>query len=173
MSRWNRRVILRSACFFYFGMCSLYLLGQTSAPVGAALPSAAQDSKSSPSFSGPADSNVTLGVGDLIEINVFGVPDLSTKTRVSGTGDFYLPLIDYVHVAGLSTDEAQTLIQKRLEDGGFVRAPHVSIFVGESASQSITLMGEVMRPGPYAAIGDRRLFDIISAGGGLTGKAGG
>ena len=153
MSRCNRRFILRSACFFYFGMCSLYLLGQTSAPVGAALPSAAQDSKSSPSFSGPADSNVTLGVGDLIEINVFGVPDLSTKTRVSGTGDVYLPLIDYVHVAGLSSDEAQTLIQKRLEDGGFVRAPHVSIFVGESASQSITLMGEVMRPGPYAAIG--------------------
>jgi polysaccharide export outer membrane protein len=115
---------------------------------------------------------VKLGIGDLIEISVFGVPDLSTKTRVSGSGDVYLPLIDYVHIAGLTTDEAQELIQKRLEDGGFVRGPHVSIFVDESASQAITLVGEVNHPGPYPAIGERRLFDLISAAGGLSDKAG-
>jgi len=119
-----------------------------------------------------ANSNVKLGIGDLIEISVFGVPDLSSKTRISGSGDVYLPLIDYVHVANLTTDEAQELIQKRLEDGGFVRGPHVSIFVDESASQAITLMGEVSRPGAYPAIGERRLFDLISAAGGLTEKAG-
>ena len=103
---------------------------------------------------------------------MFGVPDLSTKTRISGSGDVYLPLIDYVHVAGLTTDEAQQLIQKRLEDGGFVRGPHVSIFVNESASQAITMVGEVSRPGSYPAIGERRLFDLISAAGGLTSRAG-
>jgi len=119
-----------------------------------------------------ANSNVKLGIGDLIEIGVFGVPDLSTKTRISGSGDIYFPLIDYVHIADLTTDEAQELIQKRLEDGGFVRGPHVSIFVDESASQAITLMGEVNKPGPYPAIGERRLFDLISAAGGLTDKAG-
>ncbi|MFZ0479753.1 MAG: polysaccharide biosynthesis/export family protein [Terriglobales bacterium] len=118
------------------------------------------------------NSNVKIGIGDLVEVSVFGVPDLSTKTRITGTGDIYLPLIDYVHVADLTTDEAQELIQKRLEDGGFVRTPHVSIFVDESASQSITMVGEVVRPGPYPAIGDRRLFDLISAAGGLTDKAG-
>ena len=111
-------------------------------------------------------------MGDLIEINVFGVPDLSTKTRISGSGDLYLPLIDYVHVADLTTDEAQELIQKRLEDGGFVRGPHVSIFVDESASQAVILLGEVAHPGAYPAIGDRRLFDMISAAGGLSDKAG-
>jgi len=119
-----------------------------------------------------ANSNTKLGVGDLIEISVFGVPDLSTKARISGSGDVYLPLIDYVHLASLTTDEAQELIQKRLEDGGFVRGPHVSIFVDESASQAITLVGEVTRPGAYPAIGERRLFDLISAAGGLTDKAG-
>jgi polysaccharide export outer membrane protein len=119
-----------------------------------------------------ANSNVKLGIGDLIEITVFGVPDLTTKTRVSGSGDVYLPLIDYVHVAELTTDEAQELIQKRLEDGGFVRGPHVAIFVDESASQAITVIGEVIRPGAYPAIGERRLFDLISAAGGLTDKAG-
>jgi polysaccharide export outer membrane protein len=115
---------------------------------------------------------VKLGVGDLVEVSVFGVPELSTKTRISGSGDIYLPLIDYVHVADLTSDEAQELIQKRLEDGGFVRGPHVAIFVDESASQAITMVGEVNHPGPYPAIGDRHLFDMISAAGGLTEKAG-
>ena len=87
-----------------------------------------------------ANANVRLGIGDLIEVAVFGVPDLSTKTRISGSGDIYLPLIDYVHVGDLTTDEAQELIQKRLEEGGFVRGPHVAIFVDEAASQSITLV---------------------------------
>jgi len=119
-----------------------------------------------------ANSNVKLGIGDLIEISVFGVPDLATKTRISGSGDVYLPLIDYVHVADLTTDEAQELIQKRLEDGGFVRGPHVAIFVDESASQAITVLGEVNRSGAYPAIGERHLFDLISAAGGLTDKAG-
>jgi len=119
-----------------------------------------------------ANSNVKLGVGDLIDITVYGVPDLLTKTRISGSGDVYFPLIDYVHIADLTTDEAQELIQKRLEDGGFVRGPHVSIFVDESASQAIMMVGEVGHPGPYPAIGERRLFDLISEAGGLTDKAG-
>src|SRR6202795_44880 len=172
MSRRNRRFLLRSLYVLLVGSCSLDLLAQT--PVTGEGPQPAPANKT-PKPQSPrllANSNVKLGVGDLIEISVFGVPDLSTKARISGSGDVYLPLIDYVHLAALTTDEAQELIQKRLEDGGFVRGPHVSIFVNESASQAITLVGEVNRPGAYPAIGDRRLFDLISAAGGLTDKAG-
>jgi polysaccharide export outer membrane protein len=119
-----------------------------------------------------ANSSVKLAAGDLIELSVFAVPELATKTRISSSGDIYLPLIDYVHVADLTVDEAQELIQKRLEDGGFVRGPHVTIFVDESASQAITVVGEVAHPGLVSAIGERRLYDILSAAGGLTDKAG-
>jgi polysaccharide biosynthesis/export protein len=172
MSARNRRFLLQSGYVFLAGLCSLQLVGQT-APAGAAPPSsAASQTASAPSHRLLANSNVKLGIGDLVEVSVFGVPDLSTKARISGSGDVYLPLIDYVHIADLTTDEAQELIQKRLEDGGFVRGPHVSIFVDESASQSVTVLGEVTHPGPYAAIGERRLFDLISAAGGLTEKAG-
>jgi polysaccharide biosynthesis/export protein len=120
----------------------------------------------------PASSSTKLESGDLLELNVFGVPDLSTKVRISNSGDVYLPLIDYVHLAGLTVDEAQELIEKRLEDGGFVRGPHVSIFVDESASQAISVLGEVSHPGPYPSVGEPRLYDLLSAAGGLTEKAG-
>src|SRR5579862_2636028 len=175
MPRRNKGFAMRSVSAFFLMLCSLQLLAQTpptetqqpSTPGttaatrkpgndGTTIQPAPQNSHSVP------HSNAKLGVGDLVEVIVFGVPDLSTKSRISGSGDVYLPLIDYVHVADLSADEAQELIQKRLEDGGFVRSPHVSVLVDEAASQSITVLGEVNRPGPYIANGERRLFDVIS-----------
>jgi polysaccharide export outer membrane protein len=116
--------------------------------------------------------NLRLGPGDLLEVSVYNVPELSTRTRISNTGDLYLPLIDYVHVAGLTTEESQKVIEKRLSDGGFVKDPHVALFVNESLSQTVSLLGEVSRPGAYPVYGERRLFDLLSAAGGLTDRAG-
>lgn len=113
-----------------------------------------------------------LGAGDLLEVSVYNVPELNTKARVSNSGDVYLPLIDYVHVADLTLEEAQGIIEKRLEDGGYVRNAHVTIFLDESASQGVTILGEVARPGIYPALGERRLYDMISAAGGFTPAAG-
>jgi polysaccharide biosynthesis/export protein len=173
MTRRNCGFVLRSVYTFVVIFCSIRLVGQTDVKGEVPQPTAPPAQTSAPQASRLLpNSNVKLGVGDLVEIAVFGVPDLSAKTRISGSGDIYLPLIDYVHVADLTTDEAQAMIQKRLEDGGFVRNPHVSIFVDESVSQSITLLGEVSHPGPYPATGERRLFDLLSAAGGLTDKAG-
>jgi len=147
---------------------------QAAAATAAARPDP-QKNSASDAATGASDTSEStpqrLGGGDLIEVNVYNVPELSTKARVSNSGDVYLPLIDYVHVADLTTDEAQSLIQKRLEDGGFVRNPHVTIFVDESASQGITLLGEVMKPGIYPSLGDRKLYDVISMAGGFTQSA--
>jgi polysaccharide biosynthesis/export protein len=109
-----------------------------------------------------------LGAGDLLEVSVYNVPELSSKARVGTSGDVYLPLVDYVHVGDLTVEEAQSLIAKRLEDGGFVRSPHVTIFVDESASQGVTVLGEVSKPGIYPDLGDHKLYEIISEAGGFT-----
>lgn len=119
-----------------------------------------------------AGGQVRLGGGDLIELSVYNVPELSTKARVGNSGDVYLPLIDYVHIGDLTVEEAQTLIEKRLSDGGFVRNPHVTIFVDESSSQGITVLGDVTKPGIYPNLGDHRLYEIISEAGGFTPTAG-
>jgi len=175
----NRRFILRAAQVVALGLCSASLAAQVaSSPAAAATsPNAQQSSPATSSNDAPAqrlaaNSNTKLGAGDLIDVAVFGVPDLGTKTRISSSGDVYLPLIDYVHVADLTIDEAQELIQKRLEDGGFVRNPHVTVFVEEAQSQAITMVGELAHPGPYTISGNRNLYDMISAAGGLSDKAG-
>jgi polysaccharide export outer membrane protein len=111
---------------------------------------------------------VKLGPGDLIEVSVYNVPELASKVRVSNNGDIYLPLIDYVHVDGLTQEEAQSLIEKRLSDGGFVRNPHVTIFVDDAASQGVTLIGEVNKPGIYPDTANHKLYEVISEAGGFS-----
>ena len=125
-----------------------------------------------PSKDNPGKSLITtLGRGDLIEVSVYNIPELSSKVRVSNSGDVYLPLIDYVHVEGLTQEEAQSLIEKRLGDGGFVRNPHVTIFVDEFTSQGVTIIGEVAKPGIYPDIGEHKLYQVVSQAGGFTQNA--
>jgi len=111
-----------------------------------------------------------LGPGDLVEMNVYNVPELTTKTRISSNGDMYCPLIGYMHVGGMTAEEAQATIEQRL--GEFVKSPHVTLFVAEYASQGVSVLGEVARPGVYPVLGQQHLFDVLSAAGGLTEKAG-
>jgi polysaccharide biosynthesis/export protein len=118
------------------------------------------------------DSTLKLGVGDLVEMTVYNVPDLTTKMRVASDGEIYLPLISYVHVAGLTIEEAEDLIQSRLTEEHYLKDPHVSLFVSEYASAGASIFGEVMRPGIYPVLGQPHLFDLISSAGGLTEKAG-
>ena len=141
---------------------------------GMVFPSAsgAASEKSVPSARSGGDTALRLGTGDLIEVSVYSVPELNTKTRVSTDGDISLPLVDYVHVGGLTINEAETVIEKRLEQGGFVKNPHVQLFVHEYTSQGVSVLGEVSKPGVYPALGDQKLFDLISAAGGFGEKAG-
>jgi polysaccharide export outer membrane protein len=153
-------------------------LGQAAIPTGSVSNDPAKAADYNAGSSNYAVTEITsasllrLGAGDLLEVGVYNVPELSTKARIGNSGDVYLPLIDYVHVGGLTVEEAQALIEKRLESGGFVRSPHVTIFLDESPSQGVTLLGEVVKPGIYPLLGDRRLFDLLSAAGGFTQSAG-
>jgi polysaccharide biosynthesis/export protein len=113
-----------------------------------------------------------IGAGDLVEMSVFDTPELSGKLRVNNTGDIILPLVGAIHVQGLTTLEAQTLIRQKFIDGGFLKDPQVTVFVSEYATQGVSVVGEVRKPGIYPAFGSHRLLDYISLAEGLTPMAG-
>jgi polysaccharide export outer membrane protein len=113
-----------------------------------------------------------IGGGDLLNISVYGVPELAQDVRVNNSGEVYLPLIGYVQLAGLTLDQAQTVIENRLREGEFVKSPHVTVFLKEYVNQSATVTGEVARPGVYPVLGTRRLLEVLAAAGGLTPRAG-
>lgn len=117
------------------------------------------------------ESRYVVSPGDLLEMSVYGVPELTLKTRVNSDGDINLPLVNSVHIGGSRLEDAQSKIEQSLRTGNYVKNPHVTLLVVEYGSGA-EVMGEVARPGIYPVLGSRRLFDILSAAGGTTSNAG-
>ena len=135
-----------------------------------AQPATQMASVTTPARSG--DTVLTLDGGDLLKVSVFGAPESDQQVRVGQDGNVSLNFIGSVHVAGLTTRQAQDLIAKKLVAGGYFAQPQVSIFVVEYATQGVSVMGEVLKPGVYPLLGSRRLFDVLSLAGGTGPKAG-
>lgn len=113
-----------------------------------------------------------IGAGDLVEMSVFDTPELSGKLRVSNTGDVTLPLVGTLYLQGLTAGEAQALIRQKFIAGGFLKDPQVTVFISEYATQGVSVVGEVHKPGIYPAFGTHHLLDYLSLAEGLTPLAG-
>lgn len=111
-----------------------------------------------------------IGPEDLLEVDVFQVPDLKGTVRVSAKGYIKLPLADTIQASGLTVAELESLIAQRLEK--YVKEPVVSVFVKEYRSQQISVLGSVKDPKVYYATGQKYLLDMLSMAGGLTPDAG-
>ncbi|HEY4046190.1 MAG TPA: polysaccharide biosynthesis/export family protein [Acidobacteriaceae bacterium] len=116
--------------------------------------------------------DVIVGSGDLLAVSVAGAPEYRYDVRVGSSGYASLPMVGNIKVAGLSTLQAESTIAQNLEKRGFFNDPQVSVFVKEYATQGISILGEVQKPGIYPLLGHRTLLDAISAAGGTTPKAG-
>ena len=57
-------------------------------------------------------SHYIISPGDVLDISIFGASDLSQKAAVNSAGDVYMPLINYVHVAGMHAEDAQGAIEQ-------------------------------------------------------------
>jgi polysaccharide export outer membrane protein len=130
------------------------------------------DPMSAPNNGAVDASDLQIGPGDLLEIKVYGVPEMSDTARVSSAGEVTMPLAGAIKISGETVEEAQKQVEQRLLSGGLLRDPHVTILVKEFASQGISVLGEVARPGVYPLLGPRTLFDALAAAGGTTNRAG-
>lgn len=120
---------------------------------------------------GADQTHYVLSSGDVLEISVFGAPDLSQKAAINSAGNIYMPLINNVHVGGMHVEDAQGALENAYFDKGILKSPHVSIVVTNYAS-GVVLMGEIARPGIYPIVGAGRLFDIFAEAGGPSASAG-
>ncbi len=110
----------------------------------------------------------TLGAGDILKISVYGSPDLGIETRVSDAGAITFPLLGSVPLGGLSVAAAEKKIGGLLESGGFLRKAQVNIILTGMASQQISVLGQVNRPGRYPLEGRRSLMDMLAQAGGVS-----
>lgn len=120
--------------------------------------------------SNPA-ANYVLGPGDIITVDVFGVPELKTEVQVAQDGTIMLPFLSLVRVEGLNTAELQVKLESLLADS-VLKDPHVMVSIKEYRSQPVHVLGEISKPGTYQLTHFMRLVDLLSLAGGFTATAG-
>ncbi|PSB39673.1 sugar transporter [filamentous cyanobacterium Phorm 46] len=89
----------------------------------------------------------TLGPGDRIALDIFGVPEFSKEYQVLVDGTLNLPIIRSVSIQGLTLQQAATVITNRYEP--FINVPVVTVTLMVARPLNIGVAGEVTRPGSY------------------------
>lgn len=123
----------------------------------------------------------TIGVGDTMDITIWTTEDnglLTTagqrsvslpSTRVTTSGNIFLPYVDNVRVVGLSPERAREVIAERYQDVS--ASAQVQLEVTEGRGRSISLVSGVASPGTYPLLNnDYTLLELIADGGGASGS---
>lgn len=106
-----------------------------------------------------------IGPQDLIEIVVYGLPELARTVRVNAEGKISLPLIGSVDATGLTAQALERAISERLSEK-FLQNPQVTVFIKEFTTLRFTVEGAVNRPGVYPLVGQMTLLRALAVAGG-------
>jgi polysaccharide export outer membrane protein len=119
-----------------------------------------------------AVSGLPLGVGDELQVSVFGFGNLSANSSISSDGAVILPLVGKVAVAGKDVETIQSDLARRYAH--FIRSPNVVVEMKTPMTNRVSVVGEVHKPGLYSLT--RRgtlLTEVLSLAGGRTPNASG
>lgn len=102
-----------------------------------------------------------LGPGDVVDVRVYRVENLSGEQAVDDAGRIKLPLIGAVAAAGKTTDEVGAEIASSL-GARYLQDPDVQVLLKSSVARTITVDGSVVQPGLYPVTGDLSLLQTIA-----------
>ncbi|WP_340268381.1 polysaccharide biosynthesis/export family protein [Sphingobium mellinum] len=108
-----------------------------------------------------------IGAGDLIDIQVYDVPQLSLQgIRVDPAGHFSYPLLGTIDAQGKSPYALSAEVADGLRR--YLVNPRVTIFVKDSALNTVTVLGSVTEPGKFKLVGPTSLMDAVALAKGFT-----
>ena len=90
----------------------------------------------------------TLDTGDILEIDIFGMPDFKRRVAVNADGDIAIPFIGGLPASGLSLAQLRSSIGAALIKVGAMQNPQVTVEVAEH--RPFFISGDVSRPGATA-----------------------
>jgi polysaccharide export outer membrane protein len=118
----------------------------------------------------PRASELILGVGDLLSINVWDAKEFNTEATIRPDGTITMPLIGDLKAAGETPTSLKAQIKVQLKD--YIKATPgtdpVTIAVKAWKSYKFTIQGEISRPGVYTSEGFVTVAEAIAMAGGLT-----
>jgi polysaccharide export outer membrane protein len=119
----------------------------------------------------PAANDYALAPGDIVHVQVYQNPDLTTDTRVSESGRISFPLLGGIQVGGLTVQQAEAVIAKQLSDGHLVVKPQVTVLLQAVRGNQVAVLGQVNTPGRYPLeTNNMRISDMLAVAGGISEK---
>lgn len=116
-------------------------------------------------FASLAPGEYLIGVGDLISVRVFQHEEMSARLRVRADGMVSLPLVNDVRAAGKTPTVLATELTGRFKD--FINTPAVTIILEETRPLTVSVLGEVVRPGVQTLEPGAGVLQALAAAGGL------
>ncbi len=108
-----------------------------------------------------------FGAGDVVSIYIDKHKDDSVdKSTVTPLGQVFHPLLGNVNVAGKTIDQLQAYLTIAISE--YIRDPRVTVTLLESNSAKYGMLGDVREPGVKVLTRPMRIFDAITAAGGIT-----
>jgi polysaccharide export outer membrane protein len=118
----------------------------------------------------PRKSDVVLGVGDIISINVWGESNeaLNTEATIRPDGTITMPLVGDIKASGETTPSLKEKIKKQLANYVKMEGTSVTVALKQWKSYRFTVQGEVMRPSVYTNDSFLTVADALALAGGPT-----
>lgn len=116
--------------------------------------------------------SLTLAPGFLLQMDVYGVPEMSTQLRIDAEGTVTIPLLGPVAIAGNTVAQARETIAKTFTDREILKDPQVNLNILQYPARNVSVMGEVQTPGRIALLAPEPLGDVLALAGGETVAAG-
>jgi polysaccharide biosynthesis/export protein len=117
----------------------------------------------------PRSKELTLGVSDVVSINVWEQKELNTEQTIRPDGTITMPLIGDLKAGGETPSALQQQIKKRL--GEFIKlttGTDVTVAVRSWRSYKFRVAGEVSREGVYTSDNYVTVADALAMAGGVT-----
>jgi polysaccharide export outer membrane protein len=117
----------------------------------------------------PRNRELILGVGDVVDIKVYGQQGVDTDTVIRPDGTITMPLVGDLKAAGHTPSELRETIKTQLANFLKLAAGNeVTVAVKNWKSYRFTLDGEVSKAGVYNPDHYVTVDDAIAMAGGLT-----
>lgn len=111
-----------------------------------------------------ATENYVIGSGDVVQLEVWGFRYWSKSYTVSESGSIDISGYQKIFLKGLTLSQARNIIGSRLGLGG--NESSYSVNVTRPRMVSVTVLGEVFRPGTYTLPATNSAFNVLASMGG-------
>jgi len=107
-----------------------------------------------------------IAPADVLEISIWGEQELTRQLVVRPDGKVSFPLIGDIEVAGKTTTQVKSLVEKKIQT--YIPSASATVIVSQLGSLQYYVIGKVAKPGMFNVSRKLSVLQALAMAGGLT-----